>query len=95
MKPSELAAQVSKDQPKIMRALSLGYVRTHSSVNGVGSAPSVSAPNRAALRRAKFKHSENSAFGHIYADSVDPAEVARRRKANKVARAQRKLNRGK
>ena len=30
---------------------------------------------------------------HIYSGSVSPAEVARRRKANKVAKAQRKANR--
>ena len=29
---------------------------------------------------------------HIYAGTVDPVEKARRRKANKVARAQRKVN---
>lgn len=30
---------------------------------------------------------------HIYAGTVDPIEVARRRKANKLARRQRRTNR--
>lgn len=32
-------------------------------------------------------------YSHIYAGTVPAAEVARRRKANKVARASRRLNR--
>lgn len=32
---------------------------------------------------------------HIYSGSVDPVEIARRRKANKVPRASRRKNRGK
>ena len=31
---------------------------------------------------------------HVYAGTVPEAEIARRRKANKVARAQRRKNRG-
>ncbi|AYN59142.1 hypothetical protein HOU52_gp57 [Arthrobacter phage Yang] len=32
-------------------------------------------------------------YSHIYAGTVPAAEVARRRKANKVARASRRMNR--
>lgn len=35
----------------------------------------------------------NQSGKHIYAGTVDPAEVRRRRAANKVARRQRKINR--
>lgn len=93
MKPSDLAAEVDANKSKIMASLSLGYVRTHASVRGIGSGPALSAPNRAALRRQKFATAVNSAYGHIYAGSVDPAEVAKRRAKNKVARKSRARNR--
>lgn len=35
----------------------------------------------------------NKTGKHIYAGTVDPAEIARRRKANKVARISRRKNR--
>lgn len=93
MKPHELRAEIDSKKSKIMASLSLGYVRTHQSVRGYGTPAIGSAPNRQSLRRAKFHAAENSAFGHIYSDSVDPKEVARRRAANKVARKSRKVNR--
>lgn len=36
----------------------------------------------------------NRSGQHIYAGTADPVVVAKRRKANKVARKQRKVNRG-
>lgn len=36
----------------------------------------------------------NNTGKHIYAGTADPEVVAKRRKANKVARKQRKVNRG-
>lgn len=35
----------------------------------------------------------NSTMSHVYGGTVPPAEVRRRRAANKVARASRKINR--
>lgn len=95
MKLSELHAITDSKSASIMAALSLARVRTRQAVRGL--APGMAAPrvktNRADLRAAKFHKGENSAHGHIYSGTVDPAEVAKRRAKNKVARKQRATNR--
>ena len=95
MKLEELQKITDEKQEGIRRWLSLGRVRSRQAVNGL--APGMAAPvvktNRAALRAAKYHRGENSAFGHIYSGTVDPAEVARRRKANRAARKARALQR--
>lgn len=93
MKLSELHKLTDEKAGSIMAALSLGRVRSRAAVNGFTPAPTWTAPNRAGLRAAKFHKGENSAYGHIYSQSVDPAEVKRRRAANKVARHSRAINR--
>jgi hypothetical protein len=92
MKPEELRAETDSNKSKIMAALSLGYVRTHASVRGLGT-PALTKPNRETLRRQKFTGSENSPYGHIYAGTADPKKVEKRRAKNKVARKSRAQNR--
>ena len=92
MKPEELSAINDSNKSKIMRSLSLGFVRQHASVKGMGK-PLLSAPNRQTLRAQKFARSENSAFGQIYAQTVDPKKVEKRRAKNKMARKSRAANR--
>lgn len=93
MKLSELHKLTDSKSGSIMAALSLGRVRSRASVRGVAPGTERTAPNRATLRAAKYAKGENSAYGHIYAQSVDPAEVKRRRAKNKVARHSRAVNR--
>lgn len=93
MKLSELHKLTDSKRTGIMASLSLGRVRSRQAVNGFTPPTTRTVPNRAALRAAKYAKGENSAYGHIYSQSVDPAEVARRRAANKVARHSRATNR--
>lgn len=93
MKLSELHAITDLKSARIMAALSLGRVRQRAAVNGFTPGQSRTAPNRADLRAEKYGKGENSAYGHVYSGSVDPAVVERRRAANKVARRSRAVNR--
>lgn len=93
MKLEQLHAITDSKSARIMAALSLGRVRQRAAVNGFTPGQSRTAPNRADLRAAKFHKGENSPYGHIYSQTVDPAEVQRRRAKNKVARRSRAVNR--
>lgn len=95
MKLSELRKITDEKSASIMAALSLGRVRSRQAVRGLapGMAPAAVRTTRADLRAAKYTKGENSAYGHIYSQSVDPAEVANRRAKNKVARRSRAINR--
>lgn len=93
MKLEQLRKITDEKASSIMAALSLGRVRSRQAVKGFTPAPVRTAPNRKDLRAAKYRKGENSAYGHIYAQTVDPAEVARRRAAGKVAKRSRAVNR--
>lgn len=93
MKLAELLKINDAKQTGILAALSLGRVRQRKAVNGYTPASSYTAPNRADLRAAKYHRGENSAYGHIYSGTVDPAVVAKRRAKNRVARRSRAVNR--
>lgn len=63
----------------------------------IGFSPSTTAALRASQAPGRYQRSILAALqrkrGEIYAGTVPPAEVARRRAANKVARASRRRNR--
>lgn len=95
MKLAELRKLTDEKKTGIMAALSLARVRGRQAVRGLapGMAPARVRTTRADLRAAKYAKGENSAYGHIYSQSVDPVEVMRRRAKNKVARHSRAINR--
>jgi hypothetical protein len=94
MKLEQLQAIAQEKKSGIMMMLALEAVRGKVARNVRGqAAPEASAPNRASLRAAKYSHSTESPYGHIYNGSVDPVEVTRRRAANKSARRARAIAR--
>lgn len=95
MKLAELLKINDTKQTSILAALSLGRVRQRQAVRGLapGMAPARVRTTRADLRAAKYHRGENSAYGHIYSGTVDPAVVAKRRAKNRVARRSRAVNR--
>lgn len=93
MKLEELKTLAAKKQQSVLMMLSLERIRNGSrrtqSSSFAQKAARLAGANRATLRAARFGHSEFPAQGHIYSGTVDPAEVARRRAKNKVARRTR------
>jgi len=92
MKLEQLHAIAQDKSASIMMMLALEGIRAKSATTIRGVTGKPSARNREALRASR-KGSPNSAFGHIYSGTVDPAVIAKRRAANKEARRARAINR--